>query len=140
MDTRTPAEIFMSQYEAFLRGDLDTFLEHWAEDCTFRDMTEPAPRKGHAPLYEYMSAYARDMTEIETTVDTLFCTDTQALAEISITGTWRGEGAAPEGTRVTLNYCVVDHVRDRLVQTETVYWNPQQLAEQLPAPAALAAS
>lgn len=131
MDEREPTEIFVSQFDAFLRGDLDAFLTHWAEDCAFRDITEPTVRVGHAELYEYMSAYAEEMTEIESSVDTLFGTESQALAEISITGTWIGEGAAPDGNRVTMNYCVVDHVRNGLVQSETVYWNPEQLAQQL---------
>lgn len=127
----TPAEIFTSQFDAFLRGDLDAFLEHWAEDCTFRDMTEPEPRHGHAALREYMAAYAEELLEIEASVPTLFCTETQAVAELVMSGRWIGEGAAPGGTRVTMRYCVVDHVRDGLVQTETVYWNPQELADQL---------
>jgi hypothetical protein len=33
--------------------------------------------------------------------------------------------------RVTLGFCVVDEIRDGLVQRETVYWNPQTLADQL---------
>jgi steroid delta-isomerase-like uncharacterized protein len=136
VDQLTPADIFRSQFDAYVRGDLDAFLKHWAENCTFRDMTEPAPRVGHEELRAYMSAYARDMTEIETRIDALFCTDSHALAEISITGTWRGDGAGPAGTRVTMNYCVVDVVRHGLVQKETVYWNPQQLADQLRAAAA----
>jgi len=140
MDGMTPAQIFESQFAAFLRGDLDAFLDHWAEDCTFRDMTEPEPRVGHAALREYMAAYAQDMVDMETSIPTLFCTDTHALAELEITGTWRGEGAGPEGTRVTMRYCVVDVVRDGLVQEERVYWNPRQLADQLPAAAAAGAA
>jgi ketosteroid isomerase-like protein len=131
MTDPAPEEVFKSQFDAYVRGDLDRFMEHWVEDCTFRDMTEPGPRKGHERLREYMAAYRESMADIDTQITTLVGSGDHAVAEIEVSCTWLGEGAAPGGTPVKLNFCVVDVVRDGLVQAETVYWDSQQLVNQL---------
>jgi ketosteroid isomerase-like protein len=131
MADRTPEDVFKSQFEAYVLGDLDAFIDHWAPDCTFHDITEAEPRKGHEQLREYMATYRQSMTDIETQMTTLFGSGDRALAELVMSCTWLGEGAGPGGTPVMLNFCVVDVVRDGLVQTETVYWDSQQLANQL---------
>ena len=121
----SPEQVFIRQLDAFVRGDLDEFVEYWSPDCTFRDITEPEPRRGRAQLREYMARWLQDMTDVEVRIATLFGNGDRALAELVQSGTWRG------GTPITLNVCVVDVIRDGLVQTETVYWDSRQLSAQL---------
>jgi hypothetical protein len=101
--------------------DVEAFLAHFAPDCIFRDMSEPGPRVGHDELREYMTAYLEVMAEMEVEYLTLFGEGEFVLAEFVIRGLYRGDGADPGGTPVTLQYCAVDQIRDGLVQRETSF-------------------
>ena len=61
----------------------------------------------------------------------LFGEDDFVCAQFILHGTYTGDGAPNGGVRIALHYCVIDTIRDGLVQTETVYSNPQELLDQL---------
>jgi ketosteroid isomerase-like protein len=126
-----PEAVLASQFQAFVDKDLDGLLAHWQPDCTFRDLAEPAARHGLEDLRAYMAENMARMHDIDARFVALVGSGDQALAEILMDVTWRDETTPPGGVRVTLGFCVVDEIRDGLVQRETVYWNPQTLADQL---------
>jgi hypothetical protein len=98
-------------------------------------MTEPEPRRGIAAVREYMTDYLRVVTNVEAEILTLLGTGEYAIAELVISGIWNGDGPG-RGARVSLNYCVIDHVIDGLIEAEIAYWDSGQLAAQLHAHAA----
>lgn len=130
-----PEQVLASQFQAFVDKDLDGLVAHWQPDCSFRDMAEPAERHGIVELRAYMAENMARMHDIDACFVALVGAGDHALAEIVMDVTWRDETTPPEGVRVTLAFCVVDEVRAGRVQRETVYWNPQTLADQLAAAA-----
>ncbi|ANS31894.1 hypothetical protein R1CP_36440 (plasmid) [Rhodococcus opacus] len=134
MTNQSLEDIFKSQAHAGLvKRDIDAFLAHFASDCVLRDMSEPQPRIGHDALREWVTGYLEAMTDTEVEYLTVFSNAEFVLGEFVIRGLYRGDGAAPRGTRVALHYCVIDQIRDGLVQCETVYGVPQELDQQLSA-------
>lgn len=124
---QSPEEIFKSQVHAGLVDrNVDAFVAHFAPDCVLRDMSEPKPRVGHEALREWVTAFHETM--VDTTVEylTLFSDAEFVLCEFVIRGLFLGDGAAPGGTRVALQYCVIDEFRDGLTQRETVYGVPYE--------------
>ena len=111
--------------------DLDAFLSHFAADCVFRDMSESEPRVGHLELRRYMTGYLEDMTQIEVEYLSLHGGVDFVVGEFVLHGLYRGQGAQPGGTRVSLRYCVIDELRDGLVARETAYPVPNELERQL---------
>jgi hypothetical protein len=121
-----------------IKRDLDAFLGHFAPDCVFRDMSEAEPRVGHNALRQYMSGYLETMTDMEVEYLTLFSDAEFVLGEFVIRGTYWRDGENPSGTRVALRYCVIDEIRNGLIQRETAYPVPQELYRQLDAATRLA--
>lgn len=125
-------DLFRSQVESIaIRRDLDAFLSHFATDCAFRDWSEDEQRIGHVELRQYMSRYLDDMAQIEVEYLSLRSGVDFVVGEFLLHGLYRGSGAEPGGTQVSLRYCVIDEVRDGLVVRETAYPVPNQLERQL---------
>ncbi|WP_158087269.1 nuclear transport factor 2 family protein [Mycobacterium aquaticum] len=128
-------DIFKSQaHTGLVLRDVDAFVAHFAPDCVLHDTGESEPRVGREALREWVTAYLESMSDADVEYLTLFSAGEFVLAEFVIRGMYQGTGAGPSGTRVALQYCVIDQIRDGLVLSETVYGVPQQLDRQLSAP------
>ncbi|WP_158087263.1 nuclear transport factor 2 family protein [Mycobacterium aquaticum] len=127
-------ETFKGQVEAAVEArDLELFSTFLAEDCVFRDVTEHEPRVGREKFVEFVKGLLADMTDTKNEYLNVFSDGEFVAGEVALHALYRGVGAAPGGTRVVMHYCIVDQIRDGLVQRETVYWNPDELNQQLPA-------
>ncbi|ORA24138.1 nuclear transport factor 2 family protein [Mycobacterium aquaticum] len=134
MADQSVIETFKAQISAVVtERDLDLFSTLISPGCVFRDIVESEPRVGRDKFREYLSGFLNDLNDIKYEYVSLFCEGEFVAAEIDVDTLYTGEGAEPGGTRVTIRYCIVDQIRDGLVQRETVYWDPEQLARQLPA-------
>ncbi|MGG6383446.1 nuclear transport factor 2 family protein [Paenarthrobacter sp. NEAU-H11] len=133
MSNPSAIEVFKGQVEAVaIKRDLDLFLTYISPDCVFRDMAEPQPRRGHQAWREFLVDYLQTMEDMKVKYLNVFTDGVHLAAETELQGVYRGEGADPGGTHVTFQYCFIDEIRDGLVVSEKVYWDPQDLARQLP--------
>ncbi len=132
MTPRSPEDLFRSQVETIaVTRDLDAFLSHFAADCVFRDMSESESRVGHLELRRYMTGYLEVMTQMEVEYLSVHGGVDFVVGEFVLHGLYRGQGAQPGGTWVSLRYCVIDELRDGLVARETAYPVPNELERQL---------
>jgi hypothetical protein len=126
--------IFRSQVDAIaVDRDVDACLAHYEPHCVFRDACEPEPRDLDG-LREYLTVYLETYEDMEIEYKTVFSEGEFVVGEFAISALFRGDGADPGGTRVTVHYCIVNQIRAGLVLRETAYWAPQELDRQLPTP------
>lgn len=132
MTSQSLNEIFRSQVDAIaVNRDVDACLAHYAPHCVFRDANEPEPRDLDG-LREYLTEYLEAYEDMAIEYETVFCEGESVVGEFSIRARYRGAGADPDGTRVTVHYCIVNEIRQGRVVRETAYWSPQELERQLP--------
>jgi uncharacterized protein (TIGR02246 family) len=124
MSTAEDASLyFQRRVDAWLREDLEAYLDCWAEDMTFASPLHAQPLRGKPAYAALVRASAQHTRPLRFDVFHLAVVGDVVLAEWRIDVVHR-----PTGHEVGWDGMSRTRYRDGLIVEWREYWNPQQLA------------
>jgi ketosteroid isomerase-like protein len=124
MPTIAEAEaLFTRRRDAWLREDLDGYLDCWADDVTFESPVHRPPIRGRAAYADVVRSSAAAVRPVRFDVLHLAVAGAVVLAEWEIEAAHRGSGA-----RLCWRGMSAAGYRDGRIAWWREYWNPADLA------------
>jgi ketosteroid isomerase-like protein len=132
-DNSTLRDVFESQMAAYAAGDTERLLASFSDDCVLQDMADPDNTfSGNVAIKGFLDDYFSTLVDASVKRTVVAAEGDTIVGELEVEATYIAEPFSREnGRRVTIQYCVIEKVRDGHVCFERFYWDSAALDRQL---------
>jgi steroid delta-isomerase-like uncharacterized protein len=130
-DEEKNVEAQKAAYAAMDSKKVDDFLVHLSDDVTFSDLTQPADQKGKKAAKDFLAMLFKAVPDAKGSTSTIFGAGDHVFAEMSVSGTWKGNMGPMKATGkpMTVHGLDVMHYKDGKIVSGVSYGNAKEILD-----------